>query len=350
MSDGSDFEKYRAKVIDMVNNQRRQGGNGGAKWGQGGGGAGGGDGFEFQAPPKWVWFLPIVIVVLLTVMKGFYTVETEEEAVVTRFGAYLKTTEPGLHFKIPWVDEIYKVQSKKRQEEVFGFRKLDGNRRRVYAEESLMLTGDLNLADVQWTVQFEISDPAKFLFRARDVKKTVRDVSMSAVRQIVGDRRVSNVLTVGRAEIGLKVKELMQATLAGYDLGLNITAVALQTVTPPESVRPAYNDVNAAKQEMEQAINKAEREYNRVIPEARGKGEKEIANAQAYAIRVVNRARGDASRFTEVLAEYNKAPKVTRTRIYLETMEEIFSNIEEFTVVDGDAKGLLPVSGKVLNK
>ena len=185
------------------------------------------------------------------------------------------------------------------------------------------------------------------MFNAKNVDQTIRDVSMSAVRQVVGDRRVGEVLTVGRAEIAIAVKALMQTTLERYDVGLRVTAVELQSVTPPELVKPAFNDVNAAKQEKEQAINRAEREYNRVIPEARGKAEKELANAKAYAVRIVNRAKGDGDRFSQVFTEYKKAPSVTQSRIYLETMEEVFSGTRDFTIVDKDARGLLPVYGSL---
>ena len=303
-------------------------------------------------------FIIFCIFILVALFKSFYTVDIEEEAVVTRFGQYLDTTQPGLHFKIPFIDDVYKVQSKKRQEAVFGFRKIRtsrrdrgsesaarGGRRVASTEESLMLTGDLNLADVEWSVQYEISDPKKYLFNAKDVTKTVRDVSMSAVRQVVGDRLVGEVLTTGRAEISIKVQELMQKTLESYDLGLNVTAVMLQSVNPPDKVKPAFNDVNAAKQEKEQAINRAERQYNSVIPQARGKAEKELADANAYSVRIVNRAKGDGARFTQVFKEYKKAPRVTKTRIYLETMEEIFEHISNFTIVDEGAKGLLPIYG-----
>ena len=208
-----------------------------------------------------------------------------------------------------------------------------------------MLTGDLNLADVEWSVQYEISDPKKYLFNAKDVTKTVRDVSMSAVRQVVGDRLVGEVLTTGRAEISYKSPRTDAEDLESYDLGLNVTAVMLQSVNPPDKVKPAFNDVNAAKQEKEQAINRAERQYNSVIPQARGKAEKELADANAYSVRIVNRAKGDGARFTQVFKEYKKAPRVTKTRIYLETMEEIFEHISNFTIVDEGAKGLLPIYG-----
>ncbi|MBQ46359.1 MAG: FtsH protease activity modulator HflK [Zetaproteobacteria bacterium] len=319
------------------------------------GGPGGSDGGK---QPSQVFAGVVVAVVVLLMFNSFYTVDTEEEAVVTRFGAFHTTTQPGAHFKLPIVDKIYKVKSKRRKVEEFGFRDEGRRTRRDLSDESLMLTGDLNLADVLWVVQYEISDPWKYLFKAADggtyrdptlsgVQKTIREVSMSVMRRVVGDRMVGRVLTTGRTEIAIKARELMQETLERYDLGIRITTVELQSVTPPNVVRPAFNDVNAAKQEQEQAINRAEREYNSIIPEARGKAEQMIADAEAYAVDVVNRAKGDASHFKSILSEYKKAPKATRKRIYIETMEQVLSNIDEYTIVDSQAKGLLPVYGKL---
>jgi membrane protease subunit HflK len=170
---------------------------------------------------------------------------------------------------------------------------------------------------------------------------------MSVMRRVVGDELVSDVLTTGRAGISLAVKELMQDTLSQYDAGIRIVTVELQSVTPPDQVKPAFNDVNAAKQEQESAINQAEREYNRVIPEARGRAEQTLADAEAYAINMTNQAKGDAERFRTVMVEYKKAPAVTRRRMYLETMEKVLSEIDQFTVVDEGTKGLLPIHGPI---
>lgn len=301
-------------------------------------------------------FIIAIIVVVLGGFNSFYTVQPEEEGVVTRFGRYVKTTQPGPHLKVPWVDEVFKIKSKRRQEQEFGYRENTasrltrrGGRRVNLVEESLMLSGDLNLADVEWSVQYEISDPVKYQFKARNVVKNIRDVSMSVMRRVVGDRLVGKVLTTDRSEIAVEAKSLMQEILDQYDIGIRIITVVLQSVNPPESVKPAFNDVNAAKQEQEEAINRAEREYNKVIPEARGKAEQQIADAEAFAVDLVNRAKGDANHFDAILTEYRKAPGVTKRRIYLDVMEEIYSKVDKFTVVDSKVKGLLPVFGD-LNK
>ncbi|SMF11582.1 FtsH protease activity modulator HflK [Pseudobacteriovorax antillogorgiicola] len=325
-----DFDQYAEKVRDIFSAKKK--GNGRS----GGGGAG--------ADPKKILLGILIFIAVLSGLKAFYTVEADEEGVVTRFGKYIHTSQPGLHFKVPWVDQVYKVKSKRRQEEVFGYR---ARTREQVNSESLMLTGDLNLADVEWMVQYEISDPWRFLFRAADVRKAIRDVSMSVMRRVVGDRLVGEVLTTGRMEIATHVKDLMQETLDQYDLGIRLTTVELQSVTPPDRVKAAFNDVNAAKQEQEQAINRAERKYNSIIPEARGKAEQQIAEAQAYAKEAVNKARGDANRFKAQLTEYKKAPLVTRKRLYIETMEEVLSNASNVTVVDEGVKGLMPIYGQL---
>lgn len=326
----SEFDQYADKVRDIFSGKKKPNGSGG--------------GGDFEASSSLIWGIVIALLLVLTAFKSFYTVEADEQAVVTRFGEYIDTKEPGLHFKMPWIDETYKVQSKRRQEEVFGF---VAQSRTPVTAESLMLTGDLNLADVEWIVQYEISDPYKFLFKAADVRKAIRDISMSVMRRVVGDRLVGEVLTIGRREIALEVKELMQDTLNEYDLGVQLMTVALQSVTPPDPVKPAFNDVNTAKQEQEQAINAAEREYNRVIPEARGKAEQLLADSEAYAINKTNRAEGDAARFSSMLAEYNKAPEITRKRLYIEAMEEILAQTEKFVLIDKDVKGLMPVYGRI---
>ncbi len=262
----------------------------------------------------------------------------------------MKTSPPGLHFKLPFgIDTVYKVASKRRLQQEFGFRSAgaaDGRTvysDRGYSAESLMLTGDLNVADVSWILQYEIADPWKYLFHAKDVEQNIRDVSLSIMRRVVGDRLVGDVLTVGRIEIADEARHLTQEVLDIYDMGVRVVTINLQDVNPPDSVKPAFNDVNAAKQQQEEVINGAEREYNRVIPEARGRAEQLLSNAEAYSIGTVNRAKGDASRFSSIAAEYAKAPEATRTRIYIEAMEELLSQVQHLTVVDGSLKGLLPI-------
>ena len=290
-----------------------------------------------------------LILILPVAFSSFYTVEPDEEAVVLRFGRYIQTTPPGLHFKLPLgVDRAIKVKTKLILQQEFGFRtKSDQGPRTTYTsgfdEESLMLTGDLNVADVEWITQFQISEPKKFLFHTRDPIHNIRDISEAVMRRVVGDRLVTDVLTVGRAGIANDAMVLAQAIVDKYDMGVRVVSIKLQDVNPPEAVKASFNDVNAAKQEQEQAINRAEKYYNEVIPEAKGKAEKEIAMAQGYAAELLNRAKGDAARFRLVLAEYRRAPAITRERLYLETMEKVFQRLEGVTLVDQGVKGLLPI-------
>jgi len=206
-----------------------------------------------------------------------------------------------------------------------------------------MLTGDLNVADVEWVLQYQIADPFKYMFQASEPIRNLRDVSESIMRRVVGDHTVSEVLTTGRLKIAADAKVLIQEVLDKYDIGIRVIAVKLQDINPPDTVKPSFNEVVAAKQEQEQLINQAERSYNKVIPEARGKAEEQIAMADGYAMARVNRAKGDAERFTAVLREYRRAPVVTRKRIYIETMQEMFKRFENVTIVDSNLKGMLPV-------
>lgn len=293
-----------------------------------------------------------VLVLGFGAFTSFYTVQPSEEAVITRFGKYIETTTPGLHFKLPYgIDQATKVRTKLVLQEEFGFRTVDSStqstsyRKDSFQKESLMLTGDLNVADVEWIVQYQISDPRKFLFQAQDPTRNIRDVSEAIMRRVVGDRIVNDVLTTGRVEIASEAQRLTQEVLDRYDLGIRIITVKLQDVNPPELVKPSFNEVNAAKQEQEKAINMAEEAYNKVIPEARGKAEETMSKAEGYASAAVNRARGDADRFLLTLREYRHAPEITRKRIYLETMEELFGRFSKLTIVDERVKGVLPVFG-----
>lgn len=294
-----------------------------------------------------------LIIVLSIVFTTFYTVEPDEEAVVMRLGRYYQTTTPGLHFKLPLgVDQVIKVKTRRVLQAEFGYRTSSVTARRTqysdrdYADESLMLTGDLNVADVQWAVQYQISDPFKFLFSASEPETNIRDISESMMRRVVGDRSVTEVLTTGRVEINNEVQDLMQEIIDHYDMGINIVSVRLQDVNPPERVKASFNDVNAAMQEQERVINQAEEAYNRTIPEARGRAEQLVSEAHGYASEVINRAHGDTERFDAILVEYRRAPAITRKRIYLDTMEKIFTRFENLTIVDPKVQGLLPVYGQ----
>jgi membrane protease subunit HflK len=285
------------------------------------------------------------------VMSSFYTVQPSEEVVITRLGRYARTSPPGLHFKWPLgVEDAIIVRSKLVLQDEFGFRSKDVGQRgsttyqtERFDKESLMLTGDLNVADVEWIVQYQISDPKKYLFHAQDPHQNIRDVAEAIMRRVVGDRTVNEVLTTGRVAIGIDAQRLMQEVLDKYDLGIRVVTVKLQDVNPPEVVKASFNEVNAAKQEQEQAINMAEEAYNKIIPEARGKADETVSEAEGYASAVVNHARGDSERFELTLKQYRLAPDITRKRLYLEAMETIFTRLEHLTIVDDGVKGMLPV-------
>lgn len=299
---------------------------------------------------KFIGPIIIILLIISAVRTSFYTVDPDEEAVIIRFGQYVGTNQPGLHFKIPMgVDKVILVKTKRVLQQEFGFRTRNTEGRRTsydqknFDDESLMLTGDLNVADVEWVVQYQISDPFKFLFQTSSPESNIRDVSESIMRRVVGDRLVTEVLTTGRVEIASEAQVLMQDILDKYDMGVKVVTVKLQDVNPPEVVKRSFNEVNAAKQEQEKVINQAEESYNRVIPEARGKAEKLISEAEGYAKAQVNEAEGDARKFGDLLKEYKRAPLVTRKRIYLETMESILMRVKDITVVDASVKGVLPV-------
>ncbi len=290
-----------------------------------------------------------IVIGLIIVFTGLYTVNPEEMGVIQRFGKYLNKTEPGLHFKIPFgVDKLTKVKVKQVYKEEFGYRTLKAGvktqySRRGYDYESVMLTGDLNIADVEWIVQYRINDPQKYLFNVRNVEETIRDLSESIMRQVIGDRSVDEVIVLNRKEIADAAHQKLAIALNKYETGIEIVTVNLQNVNPPEKVKPAFNEVNSAKQEKERIINQAWQKYNEVIPEARGKAKQTIEEAEGYAINRVNRATGDASRFTQIYKKYRNAKTVTRKRMYLETMQSILPKVEKVYIVDDEQKGILPL-------
>lgn len=302
----------------------------------------------------WVF---VVVVGVFGTASSFYTVQPDEEAVVVRLGKYLKTAQPGLNLKIPFgVDKKVIVKTKQVLQEEFGFRSKNYYSRRTvysrdnYNDESLMLTGDLNVANVEWVVQYQISDPFKFLFQTSEPLRNIRDVSESIMRRVVGDRSVTEVLTTGRVEISNEATLLMQEVLDRYNMGVKVVTVKLQDVNPPDSVKPSFNEVNEAKQEQEKMINESEEKYNKIIPEARGTAEKVVAEAEGYANALINRTEGEIAKFKSVLKEYKKAPVITKKRIYIETMERLFKRFDDVTIIDPKVKGLLPVYQRNLTK
>jgi membrane protease subunit HflK len=295
-----------------------------------------------------------VVIVLLVGWSGFFQVGPEEAGVIVRFGKYTKTVMPGLNFKVPFIEQVYKVPVERQQKLEFGFRTASANVRSEYTkrgtqDESLMLTGDLNLADVEWVVQYRINDPYKFLFKVRNPESTLRDVSEGAVRQIVGDRTVNEVLTVGRTEIASSVQQLIQELANNYELGVKVDQVVLQDVNPPDPVKAAFNAVNEAQQEKETLINQAKSEYNKVIPKAKGQAEETIQKAEGYAVERVNNAKGEVARFNELYTEYVRAPEVTRQRLYLETLQKVLPRLGNKIITDQEGNNVLPLLQMQMN-
>lgn len=291
------------------------------------------------------------IVALVVVFGSFYTVDPEEVGVVLRFGKYVRDAGPGLNFKLPLgIESVTKVPVERQLKEEFGFRTEVPGVRTQYSQEefdgeSLMLTGDLNIVDFEWVVQYRIVNAYNYLFKVRGVQDTFRAMSEAVVREAVGDRTVNEVLTVGRQEVASVVEQRLQELCVQYETGLKVEQVVLQNVNPPAKVKPSFNAVNQAQQEREERINTAQREYNQVIPRARGEAEQNIEQAQGYALDRVNRAEGDAARFTALYEEYRKAPEVTRKRLYLETLGKVLPKAGRKVVIDDGIKGVLPLLG-----
>jgi len=290
----------------------------------------------------------LIVLLALAAWMAFFQIDPEEVGVIVRFGKYSRTVEPGLNYKIPLVESVYKVAVERQQKMEFGFRTTSAGVKSQYSrkggvDESLMLTGDLNLADVEWVVQYRIDKPYNYLFKVRNPEVTLRDISEAAMRQIVGDRTVNEVLTVGRTEISAKLQELMQQICREYSLGVKIEQVVLQDVNPPEPVKAAFNAVNEAQQEKETLINQAKAEYNKVIPKAAGQAQETIQMAEGYATERVNNAMGDVARFNELYKEYVKAPEVTKRRIYLETMESVIPRLGQKIITDQNGSNVLPL-------
>lgn len=307
---------------------------------------------QFQMPKlnkKWV--LVAIVALFLLIFGGsiFYSIGPGERGVVQRFGKWVRTTGPGLHLKLPMgIEKMTKVNVDRIYKEEFGFRTVrPGVRtqfgRGDYSDESLMLTGDLGTAVVEWEFQYRVKDPKDFLFNVRDLGETIRAVSEYATREIVGDRSMNAVLTVGRREIGLEVHRLLQEELDLYRSGLEITLFQLLDVNPPDPVKPAFNEVNEAKQEREKLINQAWEIYNKAIPAAIGEADRTVKKAEGYATNRVNRSKGDANRFLAVWTEYKQAEDVTRRRLYLEAMREILPQTGQKYILDSDYKGVLPL-------
>jgi membrane protease subunit HflK len=297
--------------------------------------------------PATVTLIVLGVVLVILLGTSVYIVDQTEEAVITRFGRFLNTKEPGLQFKLPFgIDRNYTVNVKTVQTEQFGFRTLRSGISSTYANqtgESTMLTGDLNIIEVEWIIQYRVVDPKAWTFNVMQRTDTIRDVSRSAINMLVGDRAIMDIMGPERSAIEAAGAEFMNETFRGYGLGIDVIAVKLQNIDPPGGVQEAFDDVNKAEQDMNRLINEGQQAYNAEIPRARGEREQLIQEAQGYATERVNRARGDIARFNSVYDEYRQSPEVTRQRLYYEMMEEVFKNDEGTMIIDRNLDNFLPL-------
>lgn len=298
-------------------------------------------------PKGKVIILGIIGVIFFS--SAFFTVKTEEVGVITRFGKYSREVDPGLKFKWPFIETVYLVPVENQQKIEFGFKTTDANIRssfykgEVEKEVALMLTGDLNLADVEWVIQYRVDRPRNYLFSVRDPHSTLQDISEATMRQIVGDRTVNEVITVGRTQMNIELKDLLQKICREYSLGVKIDQVVLQSVNPPEPVKAAFEAVNKAEQEKQKLIYDAKTRRSKVIPKAKGQADETIAKSEGYAIERTNKATGEVARFNAIYKEYIKAPEVTRRRIYLETMAEVMPKLGSKIITDDKGSNVLPL-------
>lgn len=307
--------------------------------------------------PKTIIAVLVGIFVIIAAFSSFYTVDQKEEAVILLFGKLNRITGPGLHFKLPFgIEKNYNVPTQRVLKEEFGFRTERPGIKTTYARgnyemESVMLTGDLNIADVTWIIQYRIKDPKAWLFHVEDQRKTIRDISQSVINQLVGDLAVFDVVTTERTRIETEGQKRMNRIFNSYNMGIDVKTVKLQkTMYPKGAVQDAFEDVNKAIQDRIRLINEGKEAYNTAIPKASGEAEKTIQESEGYAIERVNKAKGDVARFEAVLTEYQKSPRVTRIRLYYEMFEMIFKNVEDTDLIDKELKNFIPFKAMTKEK
>ena len=300
------------------------------------------------ATPRILKIALLVVLALVALTSTTFQIKPEEVGLVLRFGRHVRTTEPGLHFKLPFTERVLRVPVQRQLKEEFGFRTATAGitSRYVSADfsgESVMLTGDLNVAVVEWVVQYRVTDPYKYLFKVRGLTDTFRSMSQAVMREVVGDRTVTEVLTVGRQEIATTSERLLQEMVNQYEMGIVIEQIVLQDVTPPDPVKPSWDEVNQAQQQRDRLINEARAEYNKVVPRAKGEAEQAVLQAEGYALERVNGAQGDASRFKAVYDAYRRAPEVTRRRLYLESMQRVLPQLGAKIFMDKGTGTIIPL-------
>jgi len=297
--------------------------------------------------PKLLVIIIAGIVALILLGTSIFIVDQTEQAVITRFGRFIAIREPGLHLKLPFgIDQNYTVNVRTFQTEEFGFRTRRGGNYPAYTSqstESVMLTGDLNIVDVEWIIQYRVVDPKAWTFNVNERRPTIRDVSRSAINMLVGDRAIMDIMGIERSAIEIEALAIMNDRFREYGLGIDVVNVKLQNVTPPSGVQEAFEDVNKAMQDLERLINEGQQVYNEEIPRARGEAERTIQIAQGYATERVNKARGDVARFNSVYNEFRNAPEVTRQRLYYEMIEEVFKDEKSVRMIDRNLDNFLPM-------
>lgn len=307
-----------------------------------------------RPPFRLIGVIAVAVALLVLLWSSYYTVEAESEGVVLRFGKFLKTVEPGLHFKLPLgIDQVSVLPTRRQLKLEFGFFTPNYTNPdqvgAVQTEEKSMVTGDLNAALVEWVVQYRIDDPKQYLFDVRNPGQTLRDLSEAAMREIIGDRTVDEVITIGRQDIEVSALSRMQELAQRYKLGVRVDQVQLKNVNPPAEVQASFNEVNRAQQDRENAINIANGDYNDAVPKAKGQADQAIRAAEGYQFKRVNEAEGDIASFSAILEQYIKAPEITRTRLYLETMGDVLPQMGQKIIIDDSMRQLLPIlplSGK----
>ena len=300
--------------------------------------------------PKLVRNVVLGLVVLIMLTSIAFQIPPEEVGLVRRLGKVVRTTEPGLHFKLPFVEDVLRVPVQRQLKEEFGFRTATPGVRSSYSDadfngESVMLTGDLNVAVVEWVVQYRVTDPYSYLFKVRDLTGTFRSMAQAVMREVVGDRTVTEVLTVGRQEIATTSERLLQEMVNQYEMGIVIDQIVLQDVTPPDPVKPSWDEVNQAQQQRDRLVNEALAEYNKVVPRAKGEASQAVLQAEGYALERVNSAQGDATRFKAVYEAYRRAPEVTRKRLYLESMQRVLPQVGTKVFTDKGSNTVIPIVG-----
>lgn len=313
---------------------------------------------QFRKYRRRIGAVALVVLAVMAFGSVFYSIDAGNEGVVLRFGEHIATETSGLHVKLPWpIDSVYEVSVERVRTVEFGFAAAQTGRGTVYVQQTAdhrtvarMLTGDLNLCHVEWILQYRIKDPFQYLFHIGGhpsaqfaAEDLIRDVSEAVMRRLTGDRSVDEVITIGRDEIASDAKILTQELLDGFESGIEVVTVKLQSVTPPDPVKDAFDNVNRARQKKEQVINQARGERNRQVPAARGRRDRVIAEAEGYRERIVRTTTGQANAFLAKLAEYEKSPAVTKQRLYLEAMEEIISSVDDLVVIDDSIRGVLPL-------